>query len=48
MASTGFEPATPGLRVQYSDRAELRGLVALIKETFKNVLLRDVRTASVL
>ncbi len=24
MAPTGFEPATPGLRVQYSDRAELR------------------------
>ena len=25
MAPTGFEPATPGLRVQYSNRAELRG-----------------------
>ena len=26
MAPTGFEPATPGLKVQYSNRAELRGL----------------------
>lgn len=24
MAPTGFEPATPGLKVQYSNRAELR------------------------
>ena len=27
MAPRGFEPPTPGLRVQYSDRAELRGRI---------------------
>ena len=27
MAPTGFEPATPGLKVQYSNRAELRGRI---------------------
>ena len=38
MAPTGFEPATPGLRVQYSNRAELRGLKKLNSTRFKNVL----------
>ena len=34
MAPRGFEPPTPGLRVQYSDRAELRGLDKMIEIAF--------------
>ena len=37
MAPTGFEPATPGLRVQYSDRAELRGLIYAKRKVFKKI-----------
>src|SRR3989304_1501028 len=37
MAPRGFEPPTPGLRVQYSDRAELRGHKIWSLWLFKNV-----------
>ena len=37
MAPRGFEPPTPGLRVQYSDRAELRGLKSERNYMFLNV-----------
>ncbi len=37
MTPMGFEPTTPGLRVQYSDRAELRGHVQPNRKVFLNV-----------
>ena len=39
MAPTGFEPATPGLKVQYSNRAELRGHMITRKIHLKNLLI---------
>ncbi len=35
MAPMGFEPTTPGLRVQCSDQAELRSHLSIIVFVFK-------------
>ena len=47
MAPTGFEPATPGLKVQYSNRAELRGLVQSRNKLFLNAFVSYISIISV-
>ncbi len=39
MTPMGFEPTTPGLRVQCSDQAELRSHIGLIKMRFIKIVL---------
>ncbi len=41
MAPTGFEPATPGLKVQYSNRAELRSLSRLRKSCYLKLMYKQ-------
>ncbi len=42
MAPEGFEPPTPGLKVQCSDQAELRSHKSMNKFRFKRLSLRTI------